>query len=67
MSTIAYTTFLIIHKPVCLIILCDIVGAKNHLTNRNQLYLYFYDPLSSFSTHASYPPQQPSHHHITTK
>jgi hypothetical protein len=32
-----------------------------------QLYLYFYDPLSSFSTHASYPPQQPNHHHITAK
>jgi hypothetical protein len=33
----------------------------------NQLYLYFYDPLNSFSTHASYPPQQPNHRHITTK
>jgi hypothetical protein len=33
----------------------------------NQLYLYFYDPLSSFSTHISYPPQQFNHCHINTK
>jgi hypothetical protein len=33
----------------------------------NQLYLYFYYPLSLFFTHASYPAQQVNHHHITTK
>jgi hypothetical protein len=33
----------------------------------NHLYLYFYDPLSLFSTHKSYPPQQPNHRDITTK
>jgi hypothetical protein len=33
----------------------------------HQLYLYFYDPLSSFSTHTSYPPQQRNHRHITIK
>jgi hypothetical protein len=33
----------------------------------HQLYLYFYDPLSLFSTHTSYPPQQSNHHYIITK
>jgi hypothetical protein len=32
-----------------------------------QLYLYLYDPLSLFFTHATYLPHHPNHHHITTK
>jgi hypothetical protein len=28
-----------------------------------QLYLYFYNLLILFFTHASYPSQQPNHHH----
>jgi hypothetical protein len=39
--------------------LCDIES--------KQLYLYFYGPLNSFSTHASYSPQQHNHRSITTK
>jgi hypothetical protein len=38
-----------------------------YVTFSNQLYLYFYDLISLFSTHASYTPQQSNHHHITTK
>jgi hypothetical protein len=33
----------------------------------HQLYLYFYDPLNSFSTYVSYLTQQYNNHRITTK
>jgi hypothetical protein len=47
---------------------CGPLAYQENLLSRFLLskYLYFYDPLNSFSTHASYPPQQPSHRHITT-
>jgi hypothetical protein len=47
--------------------LMDYIMGCDHFLNQKDILLYLYDPLSSFSTYASYPPQQSNHRHITTK
>jgi hypothetical protein len=55
--------FLSSYKPVML----SLENKQSKECQCNQLYLYFYDLLSSFFIHTSYPLYQPNHRYITTK